>query len=63
MDLASRKSREIRGTPDVKSTLQTYGGLINGSTAGDQRVPRYDHLRLTFHLTGRDVQLVRNEST
>jgi hypothetical protein len=62
MDLASKKAPGIRSTPHVETTLQTCGGLTNGSTVEDQRMPRYDCLLPTFHLTGRDVQLVRNKS-
>jgi hypothetical protein len=62
MDLASRKAQEIRSTPHAEITLQTCGGLINGSTVGDQWMLRYGYLSPTFHLAGRDVQLVRNKS-
>jgi len=38
MDPVSREAQEIRGTLDAKTTLQTCGGLINGSTTSDQRI-------------------------
>ena len=55
MVLASRKMQEIRSTLYAEITLQTCGGLINGSTVEDQWMPRYGYLSPTFHLTGRDV--------
>jgi len=35
---------------------------MNGRTVEDQRMSRYGCLSPTFHLAGRDVQLVRNKS-
>lgn len=62
MGLASGMVQEIRGTRQIETALHTCGGLTNGSTVKDQRMPGYDYISPTFHLTGRDVQLVRNET-